>query len=186
MKTIFYFSLLLFFSCTINRSQGKILIKNVQSNLIIRKLIRENRINGTIILNKFNYTKVDSFVNINVKFPEEQSYQLDSIYFLYLGERNYKTLAQSEFEKGLLYIEVNKEGNHTRIFNFGGYVTDVYNLSIKEKNEVIELYFAVDVWPSTMPDTLQQNFRILTNPKSIDFKFQVKGDNDLWVDINRD
>lgn len=174
---IFYF-----IGCsTFNRDQKAIVCK-IQNTDILKKLITERQILGHIVVNDFDdNVKIDSFVDVSVKFPFEQNYPIDSIYYFYHNESNYKILAQSQFEKGLLYLEVDKNGRHNRYYTFGGYVLSVNNVQIDEKKNSLQLTFETDIWASTMPDTVKQFIKIESNKNSINFKIWNKFDTkDVW------
>lgn len=157
-----------------------------QNNDILRDLIREGKVNGSILHNSFCNEPVDSFVNLSVTYPFEQSYSIDSIFFLYYTESNLKILAQSQYEKGLIYIEIDKNGNHNRYFEFGGYVLDVYDLDANTKNKSIDLTFSTNVWGSTMPDTFIQKLKIVSHRDSINFNIYYKDSDQKWQMIEND
>ena len=171
-RLIIYFSLTLA-SCSLNRGKD-LSIQSLQSNDALKQYVRTKLIKGHIGSNFYKETKTDSLVYLSVLTPVEQNYPIDSIYYLYLDDSNYKILAQSEFEKGLLYLEVDNKGNHTRYFSFGGYVTDVRNVLVSESKKNIELTFTVDTWASTMPDTVKQfikiEFRFVDSHQSYSYK----------------
>lgn len=178
-RLIIYFSLTLA-SCSLNR--GKCLsIHSLQSNDALKQYVRTKQIKGHIGSNFYKETKTDSLVYLSVLTPFEQNYPIDSIYYFYQNDSNYKILAQSEFEKGLLYLEVDKNGNHNRYYTFGGYVLGVNNVQIDEKKNSLQLTFETDIWASTMPDTVRQFIKIESNKNSINFKIWNKFDKkDVW------
>ncbi len=184
MRLISVAIIIIFFGCSLTNHSQKIRSQEIQSNKILRNLIRANEINGQIILNDFDDSKIDSFVGVYVKKPIVQTYTIDSIYYFYFGDFTYKILAQSEFDKGLIYLEVDKNGNHNIYYEFGGYVLDVSNVKVEDKKNNLLLTFEIDSWSSTMPDTIKQFIKIVTNKNSIDFKIWNKFDKkDKWKSI---
>jgi hypothetical protein len=175
MYKLFLFLSFIFTVCIGCKKNDKLVGANYfripQSNKILKNYIKSGRINGHVGENFYQNTKSDSLIFLHVSEPNEQNYPIDSIYFLHYDSSNFKLLAQSEFEKGLIYLEVDKNGTYKKYYSFGGYVLNVNN----------------DIWPSTMPDTIKQFIKIESNKKSIDFKiwnkFEEKG---VWRIISLD
>lgn len=179
-KLCFYLCLILT-TCSIGRNDGEILIKNIQSNHFLRTYIRKSQIKGHIGSNFYQKTASDSLVFLEVNLPIEQSYPIDSIYFFYFSKNNYKILAQSEFEKGLIYIECDKNGNHKKLFSFGGYVVKVSDLEVNESKNNLELKFKYDVWGSTTPKPETVQCKIKSTKGNINFEAFVKESSGEWA-----
>jgi hypothetical protein len=175
-------------TCTFIKKEDDVLIANLQSNRLLRNYVRNEKISGEIGANFYTRTKSDSLVFLHISKPEEQTYPIDSIYFLYYKDNNnFKLLAQSEFEKGLIYLEVDKNGSHKKKYTFGGYVLKVNNLKIQDMKSGIQLTFDTYIWASTMPDTLKQFIKIESDKNSIDFKMWNKfNKKDNWTAISLD
>lgn len=157
-------------ACTVYKKDGNMLITDFQSNKILTSYIKTNQIHGHIAENFYKKTNTDSLVFLNVTKPYEQSYPVDSIYFLFYSCSNFKLLAQSEFEKGLIYIEVDNKGKHKKYYDFGGYVINTGNVKVWNNKNNFQITFETDTWSSTMTDTLKQFIKIESNKNSVDFK----------------
>lgn len=151
-------------------NDSNILILQKESNSILRKLLSENLIRGKTFKNDLKVTKSDSIVEIYFDKPFYQGYPIDSIYFLSFDGDNIKILAQSEFEKGLIYLEGNKTGFHRRFFSFGGYVQKVWNIQIEKLSTTFNLSFNYLVSSSTMPKPVPLKIRIATKYNEVDFE----------------
>ena len=157
-------------TCTVYMKDRNKLVTNIQSNKILANYINAHQIQGHIAENFYKKTNTDSLVFLHVTKPDEQSYPIDSIYFLFYTSSNYKLLAQSEFEKGLIYLEVDKNGNHKKYYDFGGYVLNTGNIKVLDNKTNLQITFETDIWGSTTSDTLKQFIKIESIKNSVDFK----------------
>jgi hypothetical protein len=178
--------ILIQFACNNQEKVVNIVVSQITSNKILRQLVKEKKIQGTLIKNWYGVTRTDTLVTLSFTFPESQSYPIDSIYYLSYDEDNLKILAQSEFEKGLIYIEGNKSGLHCKFYSFGGYVKRVTNLKIDNEGNRIFIEFKCIVWGSTMPKPIEQIIKIESQKFKPEFKVFFKNTEGNWISTSND
>jgi hypothetical protein len=165
------------------KQENYILIKEPASNSIIKKIIYEEKIKGYI-----NKEPDGRFTEVGVRFdtPIGSGFYLDTIYFLYFDGDIIKCLAQSNYEKGLIYFEGNQKGECNTFYEFGGYVKEVSNIRVDEKRNSTKLTFHY-----TSIGTFYSGYKgdcvFESDNKTIQFKQYFKEDNDYeqWLESLR-